>query len=74
MTMDCGPRMGLLDKNLHHRLTKLPGLMPRRNRRDLRLNSSIGPVRIDLETTADAVGENSEQVHDRNEDQTRQHR
>ena len=39
--------------------------MFRRNRLDLRLNRSNGPVRVDLETTADAMGETSEQVKDR---------
>ena len=47
-------------------------VMLRRNRRDLRLNRSKCPVRIDLETIADAVGETSEQVRDRNEGQPRQ--
>ena len=36
-------------------------VMLRRNRCDLRLNRSNGPVRVDLETTADAVGATSEQ-------------
>ena len=45
-----------------HPQKKSTGLTPRSN----------GPVRIDLETTADAVGETSEQVKDRNEGQPRQ--
>ena len=46
--------------------------MLRRNRRDLRLNRSNGPVPVELEPTADAVGETSEQVKDCNEGQPRQ--
>ncbi len=46
--------------------------MLRRNRRDLRFSRSDGPVPVDLETTADAVGITSEELKDRNEGQPRQ--